>query len=173
MNRQKFLNVKFAVFCMIFSLTASSCFDYDKPMTERILQNERVAEARITESEFDMPTAKYWLEILTKNNYRISLSNVKWSLKNKRILVLQINDIEFDGGVIYEMAGEDNVWYHPCDIGILGKMLGKDLRSVDDIINNIEELYELYAFFVPRSRGEFVYNDKFIVNADFRYEEAD
>lgn len=37
----------------------------------------------------------------------------------------------------------------------------------------VEELYELYAFFAPRSNGEFVYNDKFIVNADFRYEEAD
>lgn len=173
MNRQKFLNTARIALCMIFSLTASSCFDYDKPMTERILQNENAAEARITESEFDMPTAKYWLEILTKNNYRISLSNVKWSLKNKRILVLQINDIEFNGGVIYEMAGEDNVWYHPCDIGILGKMLGKDLRSVDDIINNIEELYELYEFLASRPNVEMLYKDKFLIKRHFKRVNAD
>ena len=173
MNRQKFLNTARIALYMIFSLTASSCFDYDKPMTERILQNERVAEARITESEFDMPTAKYWLEIRTKNDYKIFLDNVKWSLKNKRIRVYRINDIGFHGGTIYEVTGETEILYDPDNIEVLGKMLGKDLKSVDDIINNIEELYELYAFFVPRSRGEFVYNDKFIVNADFRYDEAD
>lgn len=168
-----FIGAALSALCVLFSLTANSCFDYGKSPTERILQNEKAAEARITGREFDMPSDKYWLEICTKNDYKISLSNVKWSLKNKRILVLQINDIEFDGGLIYEMAGEDNVWYHPCDIGILGKMLGKDLKSVNDIINNIEELYALYEFLASRQNEETLYKDKFLIKRHFKRVNAD
>ncbi len=61
------------------------------------------------------------------------------------------------------------MFYDPRDIEVLGKMLEKKIKSVDDVINNIDELYNLYKIFESNSRKEFIYKDRFLINADFKY----
>ncbi len=135
------------------------------------LKNKNAAEVKILETESDLLFFRHDVEIKTKDGYTIILYNVRWTLNNRGIYIPQINDIKSLGGRTFELKkGEkdENVYYVPNEISILGKMLGIKLKSVDDIINNIEQLYGLYEFLETKSRTTFIYKDKFEVAADFK-----
>lgn len=160
-------NSFFAVFLIITVFFNISCVSDETP-TQRILRNKNVVSAKILKSELDVLSDKYEIEIITKDNYKIVLHKVKWSLNNKEIRISRINDIQYCGGRSYEITKDSKIFFEPNDIEVLGKMLGKDLKSVDDIIQNIQELYGLYIFFVQNSDKEFIYKEKFLINSDFK-----
>ncbi|MCR5318497.1 MAG: hypothetical protein K6E22_09745 [Treponema sp.] len=157
----------FAVFLIITVIFNISCVSDETP-TQRIMKNKNVVSAKILKSELDVLSDKYEIEIITKDNYKIILHKVKWSLNNKGIRISQINDIHYCGGRSYEISKNSKTFFDPNDIEILGRMIGKNLKSVDDIVQNIKELYDLYIFFVQNSEREFIYKDKFLINSDFR-----
>ena len=154
--------------CNVFMLFLFSCNSDESPI-HRIQKNKNVIYAEILESKLDVFYDKYDIEIHTTDGYKIILHNVKWPLNNKGICISEINGICCYGGKIYEILEETKLFYDPRDIEVLGKMLEKKIKSVDDVINNIDELYNLYKIFESNSRKEFIYKDRFLINADFKY----
>ena len=154
--------------CNAFMLFLLSCNSDESPI-HRIQKNNNVTYAKILESKLDVFYDKYDIEIHTTDGYKIILHKVKWPLNNKGICISEINGIGCYGGKTYEILDGAKLFYDPRDIEVLGKMLEKKIKSVDDVINNIDELYNLYKIFESNSRKEFIYKDRFLINADFKY----
>ena len=153
--------------CVFFVLIIMACSSNETP-SQRILKNENVTYAKVLDSKLDVFSDNYDIEIHTKSGYKIVLHKVKRSLNNKGICISYINDIGCYGGKTYEILEQARLFYDPRDIEVLGKMLCKKMQTVDDVINNIEELYDLYKIFEAHSREEFIYGDRFLIKADFK-----
>lgn len=142
-----------------------------------VSRNKNFASVEILVTELEVLSYEHNIKICTKDEYRIYVKKVNWTLRGDDIHISQVNDIKFFGGQIYEITNDSNIFYNPTDIIILGKMIGKELDSVNDIIDNRKDLYELFKYFESKSRkklsdksSEFIYKNRFIVNADFAKE---
>ncbi len=140
----------------------------NETFSERILKNENIADLKILGSKFIVFSDVYDVEIKMKNGDKVILHYVGKSLKNRGIEITQLNDIVCLEGRTYEIKKNKKVFYEPDDIAVLGKMLDIKLKSVGDVINHIEQLYELYELLESKSRTKFIYNDRFEVAADFK-----
>lgn len=134
---------------------------------EQIKENEKVIDAKILESKIRIFTIKYDIEINTNNKYKIILHNVGSSLKNRGIHLWTINNISYYGGCCYELEKKVTIC-DADDIEILGKILNIQLESVNDVIDNIEQLYNLYSIFEINRLEEHIYRGKYVIKADFR-----
>ncbi len=156
----------------LFLLTYFFYFLLSSDLSERLLKqvalrNDNVSVVKILESEMDFPFYRHDVEITTKKGDKIFFHYVKWPLNNRGIQISQINDIGLFGGQIYELKGDSKILYEPDDIAVLGKMLGVKLKSVGDVIDNVEQLYELYNFFESKAAKEYLYKDQFLIHAAF------
>ena len=147
--------------------------EYNEDIATHIEKNPLVASSRILGSEFDMPSDRFDVEINTVSGYRICLHYVKRSCRNREISVEIINDIRSFGGGGYVLRDGERIHYRLDDFVFLGKMLGKNFQSVDDIVENAEELYGLFELFEANSGKEFMYGERFLIDADFRRGEPD
>lgn len=139
----------------------------EKLLMQVALRNDNVEVVKILESEMDFPFYRHDVEITTKKGDKIFFHYVRWPLNNRGIQISQINDIGLFGGQIYELKGDSKILYEPDDIAVLGKMLGVKLKSVGDVIDNVEQLYELYNFFESNAAKEYLYKDQFLIHAAF------
>ncbi len=135
---------------------------YDDDIATHIAKNPLVASARILGSEFDMPSARFDVEINTVSGYRICLHYVHRSCRNREICVEIINDIRCFGGGGYVLC--DGGFYSLRDPVFLGMMLGTHIQSVDDIVEHAEELYGLFELFEANSGKEFMYGKNFLID---------
>ena len=158
--------------CVLLTRISKTIFYYEDIETH-IAKNPLVASAKILGSEFDVPSDRYDIEINTVSGYRICLHYVKRSCCNREISVQIINDIQWFGGGGYVLRDDERIHYMLDDFVFLGKMLGKNFQSVDDIVEHAEELYGLFELFEANSGKEFMYGDRFIIDADFRRGEPD
>ena len=159
--------------CIAIAINKFCPYFYDEDIAAHIAKNPLVADARVLGSEFDVPTNRYDIEINTISGYRICLHYVKRSCRNREISVEIINDIQRFGGRGYVLRDGDRIDYDLDDFVFLGKMLGKNFQSVDDIVENAEELYGLFELFEANAGKEFMYGEKFLIYADFRRGEPD
>ena len=155
------------------ALGGYGAYFYDEDIATHIEKNPLVASAKILGSEFDVPSDRYDIEINTVSGYRICLHYVKRSCCNREISVQIINDIQWFGGGGYVLRDDERIHYMLDDFVFLGKMLGKNFQSVDDIVEHAEELYGLYELFEANSGKEFMYSDRFLIHPDFRRGEPD
>lgn len=158
--------------CLVL-LTYWFCFIIQPNPSENMVKREalkskNVSEVKILGNEPDSPFWKIDAEIQTKSDFKIRLRYVTFPLVSRKIYVSQVNDIMFSGGRVFEIKKSDKVFYEADDTAILGKMLGINLKSVNDVINQCDELYDLYELLESNSRKEFIYKEKFLLNADFR-----
>ncbi len=135
---------------------------------ERISENEKVSKVRLLKGKSRVLVIKYDIEIEIRNGHKVLLHNVERSLRNKEIALWKIDDIGYHGGSCYEICETYVQEYNADDIEILGKIIGVPLNSVDDVVNNVEELYNLYCSFEMNGMKERIYKDKFVVKADFK-----
>lgn len=156
-----------AILLLIFGLIKCRQEFPSEDIVTRIKKNEKVSRVVILDRKRVVFRDIYELEIQLKNDYRIILDNVNWSLKNKGIEIPVIYDITYHGGKVYEIEGNMRTFYKPNDVSLLGKIINRKIHTVDEIINNIEELYKLYELFETKSRTEFFYKDRFLILADF------
>lgn len=163
-------NIKIIITVSIILLSETIiilCFNPHCSLVGQIRENEKVLDVKILESKIRIFTIKYDIEINTKNKYKIILHNVGCSLKNKRIHLWTINNISYYGGCGYELEKKLTI-YDADDIEILGKILNIQLKSVNDVIDNIEQLYNLYSIFETNRLEEHIYREKYMIKADFR-----
>ena len=153
--------------CVLISriATATGGFGdfYDEDVATHIAKNPLVADAKILGSEFDVPTDRYDIEIHTVSGYRICLHYVKRFCRNREISVVLINDIRFlgSGGGCYVLRDDgEEIFYRLDDFVFLGKLLGKSFQSVDDIVENANELYGLFELFEDNYGKEFMYRER-------------
>ncbi len=158
--------------CIETAMREYGTYFYDEDIATHIEKNPKVASARILGSEFDIPT-RYDVEINTVSGYRLCLHYVKRSCHNDGICVTIINDISYHGGRGFVLQDGERIYHNPIGAAFLGKLLGKNIQSVDDIVENADELYGLFELFEANSRKEFMYGDRFIINADFKRGEPD
>ena len=147
--------------------------EYDENIATHIEKNPKVASARILGSEFDVLSDRFDVEINTISGYRICLHHVHRSCCNWEISIVVINDIRTHGGSGYELRDDEENFYNLSGIIFLGKLLGKNLESVDDIVENAEELYGLFDLFEAHSGKEFVYSERFVIHSNCKRNEPD
>lgn len=140
-------------------------------LRHNVLRNETAADVKFLESHFGFVTEWYDIKIQTKDGYEIFLDFENWALRRKSHKIIRINDIDTNIVLsMYEITDVGLIPYEPTSSVILGKMIGKKLKSVSDIIDNRKELYELLKLFESKSRknsskpkNEFTYKDRFII----------
>lgn len=167
MKNKKIIISLVLIVLILFGITM--CGNYYFPqedMDVRIKKNQNVEKVEIERYGMDI-TDKYNIKVITKDGYKVLLHYVKWSLKNKEISITSINDIYCYGGKVFEINDSKKIFCTPSKIVFLGKLINKDLRNVDDVINNIDELYNLFKFLEQNNGKELFLSNKYIVNAYF------
>lgn len=143
---------------MVLSLSLLRC---------NISKNGNVEWTQPLDYKAQLPFYEHDIKIQTKDEYKIFLYNVNLTSKNKNIQICRINDIRCVSGTVYEITDNDQSSWNLTNPAILGKLIGKKLNSVGDIVDNREELYELFKLLESKPQAEFSYEDRFIIKANF------
>lgn len=142
-------------------------------LRRKVLRIKDVAKMRILDTDeittFPYPGSK--IEIYTNDGYKIFLYDVTWELKNKNYTIYQINDIACH---VEEFTDESGTYLRSDFEFVFEKITGKKLKSISDIVDNREELYELFEFLesnLSKDNSEYVkkftYNGIYTIKADF------
>lgn len=136
-----------------------------------LMKDKNVVEVKIQKDEeySDAPVHELCVEILMEDGKKIGLYCFVFPLISNRICVTRINDIFCHGGRIFRLPQKE-IFSEADDVRIYSQMLGIRLKSLSDVVRNVDALYELFELFEANSRKDFVYEEKFLVNADFSRE---
>lgn len=169
-----------ALFLIIITLSLYICSYFiifilpmpiDSLIKFKVSRNKNVSDVKIIDrDEIKFPFSDRSIAIYTKDNYKIYLFNVI----GEHYDIYRINDIACD---IDEFTDANNSYQNHKQSFVFGKLTGKKLDSISDIIDNREELYELYKFLEAKLSEnnskyvrKFTYNGIYTVKADFAKE---